>query len=210
MSTTNALRLSVLVCLAAAAAFAAGDPNTTPMTVAVQGGTASFIANTNVSAISIKGKSTALEAKVNLHRSAEGLQLEHIEANMPVKSLVTGMGLRDEHMRKHIFTTADGQVPDLHFEGGNTTCSTSGKEATCQVNGTLAIRGVTRPFTIPLKIREDGASFKAAGDAVVKLSVWGIDKPTQLGVTTKDEVNLHFDFAAKSVAGDLSMAGGGK
>jgi polyisoprenoid-binding protein YceI len=210
MITTNTRKLSMIACFAAAAAFAASETKTEPATIAVQGGTAIFVANTNVAAVSIKGKSTALVAKLNLRRIAEGLQLEHIDARLQVKTLVTGMGLRDTHMRKYIFTTADGQVPDLQFEGANALCSGTSKDTTCHVAGMLTIRGIARPFTLPLKIREDGAGFKASGDGVVKLSAYGIEQPSELGVKMTDDVQLHFDFAAKPVAGDVAMltAGG--
>ena len=194
----------MIACFAAVAALAASD-TAEQATIAVQGGTATFVANTNVAAVSVKGKSTALVAKLSLRRVAEGLQLEHIDARLSVKTLATGMGLRDTHMRKYVFTTADGQVPDLHFEGANATCSGSARDTTCTVAGMLAIRGVARPFTLPLKIREDGAGFKASGDGVVKLSAYGIEQPSELGVKMTDDVLLHFDFAAKPVSGDVAM-----
>ncbi len=208
MSNHDVCKMFALVSLAAATAFAASVTKTGSTTVSVQNGSAAFVANTNVSAISVKGKSNALEAKVSLRRSPDGLQLEHIDANLPVKTLVTGMGMRDEHMRKYIFTTADGKTPDLHFEADNATCSGSGHEAVCQVAGNLSIRGIAKPFTVPLKIREDGSSFKASGDTVVKLSTYGIEKPSQLGVTTTDDVQLHFEFNAKASAGDAAAIGG--
>jgi polyisoprenoid-binding protein YceI len=207
MTTTNTRRLSMIACFAAASAFAASETKTESGTIAVQAGTAVFVANTNVAAISIKGKSTALVAKLSLRRLAEGLQLEHIDARLSVKTLATGMGLRDTHMRKYIFTTADGQVPDLQFEGANATCSGSARDTTCQVAGMLTIRGIARPFTLPLKIREEGSGFKASGDGVVKLSAYGIEQPSELGVKMTDDVQLHFDFAAKPVAGDVAMLG---
>ena len=210
MITTNTRRLSMIACFAAAAALAASETKTDSATIGVQGGTAVFVANTNVAAISIKGKSSALVAKLNLRRLPEGLQLEHIDARLSVKTLATGMGLRDTHMRKYVFTTADGQVPDLRFEGANATCSGSAKDTTCQVAGMLSIRGVARPFVLPLKIREDGAGFKASGDGVVKLSAYGIEKPSELAVEMVDNVLLHFDFAAKPVAGDVAMLSVGK
>jgi polyisoprenoid-binding protein YceI len=212
MTTTNAIKLTTIACFAAAAIFAASETKTETATIAVQGGTATFIANTNVAAVSIKGKSTALVAKLNLKRVAEGLELEHIDARLQVKTLLTGMGLRDTHMRKYVFTTADGQVPDLHFEGANTTCSGTARETACQVAGMLTIRGIARPFVLPLKIREDGAGFKASGDGVVKLSAYDIERPSELGVKMTDDVQLHFDFAAKPVAGEVAMLadGGGR
>jgi len=114
---------------------AAADSKTEQATIAVQGGTATFIAKTNVPAVSIKGKSTAMVAKLTLRRSEAGVELEHIDAGLPVKTLLTGMGMRDEHMHKYIFTAAGGQVPDLHFEGEKATCSSAGKDITCQLAG---------------------------------------------------------------------------
>lgn len=189
------------------AAAAGSETKPEPAIVAVQNGTATFVANTNIVAVSVKGKSSALEAVVELHRGAEGLQLDRIEARLPVKTLATGMGLRDEHMRKYIFTTADGQIPDLRFKGDHAGCSGPERESTCQVEGILAIRGVARPFTITLKVRQDAAGFKALGDAVVKLSAYGIEQPSQFGVKTTDEVQLHFDFTARPSSGDTALLG---
>jgi polyisoprenoid-binding protein YceI len=209
MITTNLRRLSMITCLAASGAFAASETNTESATIAVQGGTAIFVAITNVPAVGVKGKSTALVARLNLRRLAGGLQLEHIDARLSVKTLATGIGLADSHMRK-IFTTAGGQVPDLQFEGANATCSGSAKDTTCQVAGVLTIRGIARPFTLPLKIREDGAEFNASGDGVVKLSAYGIEQPSELGVKITDDIQLHFDFAAKPLSGELVVLADGR
>src|SRR5207237_291401 len=115
--------------------------------VEVHGGTAAFAVDTNISAISVHGKSTALEARLRLRQSTEGAVLEGIEAAVPVKTIGTGMGMRDEHMRKYIFTTSDGQVPDIRFAADKAACGKiePGQPTTCQVSGTLAIRGTARP-----------------------------------------------------------------
>ena len=176
------------------------------MQVAVEGGTASFVSPTNVSAISVKGKSSSLHAEVSVRRTADGLQLERIDASLPVKSLVTGMSLRDEHMRKYIFTTADGQTPDLRFQGENSVCP-GGKEAVCQVAGTLVIRGVSHAFTLPVKIKEEGSQFRATGDGTVKLSDYGIEQPSQLGVKSTNDVHLHLEFVARPAPARVASGG---
>jgi polyisoprenoid-binding protein YceI len=169
--------------------------------VAVDSGTASFHVTTNIPALEVSGKSSALQARVQLHRDTNGVTLERIDAWMPVKTLVTGMALRDEHMRKLVFTTAGGEVPDLRFESGKIDCPgvAPGHEATCTIAGTLAIRGVARGFSIPLKVRQDGngSGFRASGEGIVKLSDYGIEQPSQLGVKTANEVKLHFDLSGK-------------
>ena len=174
-------------------------------------GVASFKVNTNIPALEVSGKSNALQAKVQIRRGADGVTLERVEAWMPVKTLQTGMALRDEHMRKMVFTTAGGGVPDLRFESGEITCPgvEPGHEATCKIAGTLTVRGVMHAFTIPLKIREEGngATFRASGEGVMKLSDYGIEQPSQLGVKTSDEVKLRFDLNGKP-SGPITTAMG--
>ena len=75
------------------------------------------------------------------------------------------------------------------------------------MSGDLAIRGIQRPFTMTLIVSRDGAGFRAAGDGVVKLSTYGIDQPSQLGVRTRDDVKLHLDFTARPA--DLTARLGG-
>jgi polyisoprenoid-binding protein YceI len=167
--------------------------------VEVRGGTASFDVATNVLAISVHGKSSALDAHATVRDGADGLAVEAVEATLPVKSLTTGMSLRDEHMRRLVFTNPDGSMPDVTFVSSEATCSPDGtkRQATCTVSGDLAIRGILRPFTITLLVSRAGAGFRAAGDGVVKLSTYGIEQPAQLGVRTGDDVKLHLDFTAR-------------
>ena len=179
-----------------AAAQAPSNGASTP--VEVRGGTASFDVGTNVPALSVHGKSTSLEARGAIRPGANGPQLESIEATVPVKSLNTGMGLRDEHMRKYVFTTTDGQTPDVKFSAKQAACSKSGgNQSTCDVTGDLSIRGTARPFSITLKVTEDRDSYRASGDGIVKLSAYGIPQPSQLGVHTDDEIKLRLDFTAR-------------
>src|SRR4051794_9489825 len=80
--------------------------------VVVENGVAAFHVSTNIPAIEVSGKSAALQAHLRLERSGAGLRLEHIEAWVPAASLKTGMSIRDEHMRRRIFTNDKGAAPD--------------------------------------------------------------------------------------------------
>lgn len=170
-----------------------------PEAIQIEHATATFQVGTNMPGLLVKGKSDAVQARVQIRRSADGLTLDHVSAQLPVKTLATGIALRDQHMREHIFTTSDGQIPDVKFEAESVSCPgvVAGREASCKVSGTLSIRGVPRSFSVGLKIREGGRStpaFRAAGDGTVKLSEYGIEQPTQFGVKTENEIQLHFDF----------------
>ena len=178
--------------------------------VEVRGGTATFDAATNIPTISVHGRSNALDAQANVREGPDGLALDAVEATLPVKSLATGMSLRDEHMRKLVFTNPDGSVPDVKFVSREAACSPDAakRQATCTVSGELAIRGLLRPFTMTLIVNRDGAGFRAAGDGVVKLSSYGIESPAQFGVRTKDDVKLHLEFTARPADVRTARLGG--
>jgi polyisoprenoid-binding protein YceI len=145
-----------------------------------------------------------------VQHNPDGLRIEQVEATIPVKSILTGMSIRDEHMRRYIFTTGDGNTPDLRFEAEGAACGApAGKnnESTCQLTGTLAIRGVPRPFSIPLKLHADGTAFRAAGDSIVKLSDYGIEQPSQFGVKTSNEIQLHLEFTGKERPAAIASGG---
>jgi polyisoprenoid-binding protein YceI len=166
--------------------------------VEIRGGTAAFDVGTNIPAISVHGKSTALAGRARIQQTADGLVIEDLQAVLPVRTLNTGLGLRDEHMRKYVFATSDGGLPDLRFSAERVVCPST-SDRTCQLSGTLVIRETPRPFTITLKVDDKGGDFRAAGDGVVKLSAYGIPAPSQLGISTTDDVKLHLEFVVRRV-----------
>jgi len=167
--------------------------------VEILGGTATFEAPTNVPAINVRGKSTAVDARGSVRENSEGLTLESVEATLPVNSLATGMGVRDEHMRKMVFTNPDGTVPNVTFVSRDATCTSdrTKRRSACTVHGDLAIRGIARPIAITLTVSRAGAGFRAEGDGVLRLSAYGIEQPSQFGVRVRDEVKLHLTFIAR-------------
>jgi polyisoprenoid-binding protein YceI len=163
-------------------------------------GSATFESPTTVPVISIHGKSTAVEGRARIRHDGDNLVVEQLEAVLPIRTLSTGLGLRDEHMRKQVFTTPDGALPDVRFVSDRAVCGgTVDTKRLCRLSGELTIRGTARPFTITLDVKNDGAAFRAVGDGVAKLSTYGITAPSQLGVTTLDDVKLHLDFVVKRV-----------
>jgi polyisoprenoid-binding protein YceI len=180
--------------------------------VELRGGTATFNASTNVGAISIHGTSKALTGRARLVEGTGELRLEQIEASVPVQSLNTGLGLRDSHMRKHVFTTPDGQLPDVRFTADQAACTPldAASQASCQVAGTLAIRGQPRAFAMALQVKRQGDAFRAVGDGAIKLSEYGIERPTQFGVTVEDAVNVRLEFTATSRADTATSARGSR
>jgi polyisoprenoid-binding protein YceI len=192
----------VILALASGAALgfatcAAAQDAWTP--VEIRGGSVSFDVDSNVSAINVHGRSRVLDGRGDIRDNGTTIAIDRFELTVPVNSLETGMSVRDSHMRKYVFTTADGQTPDLRFNATKTSCPANGNQATCQIAGDLLIRALARPFVLSVKVTRDGGSYHAAGDGIVKLSTYNIDRPSQLGVQMSDEVKLHVELTAKPV-----------
>lgn len=187
--------IGILTCLSLGQAAAADVT-----TLSVEGGSASFSVGTNAIGLSITGKSDALRASVEMRRAANDVVLDRVAASLPVKTLVTGMSMRDSHMRKHVFDKPNGESEDLRFEAEGISCAglALGKETVCPVSGKLAIRGIPRQFATTLKVRQESAGvFRIRGDGTVRLSDYGIEQPSQLGIKTENEVQVRLDFTAR-------------
>ena len=195
------------------ALFAAPDEPSTPFRLDVESGTASFESATNMPGIDVKGKSSSLSAHVDVASSTKGLMLRSIEAIVPVKTLATGMKVRDEHMRKYIFTTADGQTPDIRFEANSAECQapTGSHDFNCKVPGTMTIRGTSHAVELNLQAKQQsGSAYRVTGDSVIKLSDFAITPPSQFGVTPANEVKIRLEFSAKTKLPITSSSTGGR
>src|SRR5438105_15869361 len=89
LSKTTSFMMAVGFGIASAVAQSgpAAESAAATQTVAVENGAASFFVPTNIPAIEISGKSSALHARVQVQRDASGITLERIEAWMPVKTV---------------------------------------------------------------------------------------------------------------------------
>jgi polyisoprenoid-binding protein YceI len=173
------------------------------VSLSADSGAASFAVDTNAIGIRVTGKSDALRVNVDLHNAANILVIDHVAAWVPSKTLVTGMSLRDDHMRKYVFDKPNGESPDLRFEAEGVSCaavtaSQNGRESSCPVTGTLSIRGIPRPFKAVLKVRQESLFvFRIRGEGSMKLSDYGIEQPSQLGVHTANDIQIHLEFTAR-------------
>lgn len=205
MHLHSSMRTPVLALTALTAILTAAD-SARPAVVAVDSGSVTFDVGTNISAVSVHGKSTGVRGSVRAKKDGAQLRLDEVTVSLAVDTLATGMSLRDEHMKKYIFTTSSNQMPELRFTGGNYACpmdSATG-EASCSFPGNLSIRGIEKPLSIWLKVKSSGSSYRAVGDGVVKLSDYGIERPSQFGVKCAAEVKIHIEIQGKEIAVEFS------
>jgi polyisoprenoid-binding protein YceI len=115
-------------------------------------------------------------------------------------------------MRRYIFRTPDGQEPDIHFVSASATCEASGSahDYTCPIQGTMTLQGVPQPIDLHLRVKEESRGvYHASGDAMLKLSAYGIAQPTQFGVKPLDEVKIHLEFTGRGQS-RVAEAGGSR
>ena len=88
----------------------------------------------------------------------------HVEVELQVASIDTGIPDRDGHLRSADFFNAD-EYPTITFKS---TKVEAGKSGTWDVTGDLTVRDVTRPIT--LEVDFDGANASPMGDERIAFS----------------------------------------
>ena len=197
--------------LAGSGVICSGAPGDGSSRFEVASGAVSFKVATNVPGVEVQGKSNILTAYVLASPAPEGMGLQEVEAWAPVRGFSTGMKVRDEHMKKYVFTTPDGQVPDIVFSAETGSCKPAGdiRNLTCDVPGVLRIRGSSHPVTLKFAAKQENGTpraFRITLDTTVKLTDFNIEAPSQLGVKTSNDVKVHLDFTAKEAPGGLTTA----
>ena len=127
-----------------------------------------FLAKTNIPGVKILG---------NL-KDAQKIKLEKgYQIKIPVKSLVTGLEIRDEHMWRKVF-----QNKDMKITIEDLSCTKSQK--TCSFNLKVKIAETSQNIKLELTNNDGNLS----GKFNILLSDFKIPEQSELGVRVKDEV----------------------
>lgn len=151
----------------------------------------SFAGNLQIDvALSPAGSFKAETKKVSgsAHRTPDGIAAEGVVIDM--KSLTTGISLRDKHTKEHLLVEKYPQAKLVKATGkngkGKATLEVSGK--TTEVNGTYTIEGNTLKAEFPMKLTD--------------LDIKGV---RYMAVGVKDEVKVHIELPLTD--GDRATAG---
>lgn len=165
----------------------------TPMKeISLVGRSIDFVAPTNRDFITIHGSSNEINGQLKLFENGDSILLENINIQIPIKSLKTGMSLRDNHMHEKIFKTSKGTMPDIVFNSEKVVCKNT-KE--CDVEGNLTINEKPNKITIRVSIdKKDEGGYSAKGEMKVMLKDYDITPPEQFGVQVQNEVKISIDL----------------
>jgi polyisoprenoid-binding protein YceI len=111
------------------------------------------------------------------------------EISVDLKGIVTGIELRDEHLREKYLETAKGSgydtavLSDIRLPEAD-----SSVQGRARFTATLLLHGTKQAVAGQADIHRDGNGVKVEATFPLTLSAYGIPAPRYLGVGVKDEV----------------------
>ncbi len=118
-----------------------------------------------------------------------------------LRSLDSGIGLRNEHLRDTYLEVGKGGgyqqavLSDIRLEGD--AASLQGRTA---FSGKLQLHGTTRDVKGQAEVHRDGSSVHVDATFPVSISDYGIPKPQYLGVGVRNEVQVKVSLVATPAA----------
>jgi polyisoprenoid-binding protein YceI len=189
------MKLNILIGLL----IATGSSVTFGGTLSISGDS-EFIAVGKPSALKIHGQSNGgLSGILNLNNNTvEG----HVK--FKIDSLVTGVELRDRHMKEkylEIKTFPDAQLTIEKVKLPSNPETDGFKSTDLPFIGQLTLHGVTHSITGSIDLSTSLGVTKGDGKFDLKLSDFKIDVPSYLGITVADTVTVKVHLKAKRVSG---------
>ncbi|MGE5409659.1 MAG: YceI family protein [Clostridiales bacterium] len=126
------------------------------------------------------------------------LSKSKIYFEVDLRTIDTGIGLRNRHMREDYLET--DKYPMTNFKGKlikAEKASSGGYNVTAE--GDMFIHGVTRPLTINATMTPSGNGFRIKSNFEVKLSDYKIPIPQLMFLKISEIMKLQLDFFTKKV-----------
>lgn len=135
--------------------------------------------------LSFEGKSNSANLKENGNSIVVSVKLD---------TLVTGIDLRDRHMKEKYLET--GKYPTAVLEVDKTKLQLpTGNAVSATVDGRLTLHGVTRPVKVTYHADGDPKRAKVDGTMRINMNEFKIEVPSYLGVTVKPNVEIAVKLA---------------
>jgi polyisoprenoid-binding protein YceI len=121
-----------------------------------------------------------------------------VTITVPLGNIDTGIGLRNDHMRKALETSSFPNA-ELKVARGALKVPAAGAESSGDAKGTLKIHGQTKEVTFHYKAKSEGAVISIDGSTTIDMTQFGIKTPSYLGVGVKPDVEVFASFKAKDL-----------
>ena len=113
-------------------------------------------------------------------------QIQQVAVAIPVSSFDSKNENRDSHM----IEVLDGlKYPNVTFTSQDVKAQSDGS---LMATGKLTFHNVTKPVTVQVSRREAGNQLQMTGKFDLKMTDYGVERPSLLGVATEDQFSLAF------------------
>lgn len=110
-----------------------------------------------------------------------------------VTNLKTGIGLRDEHLKKYIGADKYPSAT-LVIDRSKLKLPDDNQESEGNVQADLTLHGVTKPVQVKYRAKRTGSDYHVQGHTQIDITNFGIEKPCYLGVCTDTDVKIKAKF----------------
>jgi polyisoprenoid-binding protein YceI len=152
---------------------------------------AGFVATGSPGFLRITGEGGKVEGSGRL--AEDGVNLSGT-FQVDLTSLVTGISLRDQHMKEKYLETHS--FPKATLSLASIKIPAAGLEVETTFQGDLTLKGVTRPITGEARLVRGTNEIRVLASFPVLISEFPIGVPSWLGVTVAEKVNISVEFTA--------------
>jgi YceI-like domain len=149
---------------------------------------------------SFEARTEAIQGTVTLGASAV---VFGGDLSVDLDTLDTGIGLRNEHLRRRYLEVERGPGFDHAILSGISLGEGDprGLQGKAHFTGTLLVHGTKRPVAGQATVHREGSTIRVVASFPVTVSEFGIEKPRYLGVGVKDQVNVTVSLVAQPSEG---------
>jgi len=117
-----------------------------------------------------------------------------VEATIPVRTFKSGKAAMDKKMQEHMQVTKFPNIEYRLIELKPQSLAGSTGAIKFDAVGALTITGNTVTNTMPVTIEKTDGKLKVSGNTSLKMSDYGIEKVSFLGMTTGDELQIKLEW----------------
>ncbi|MBO0931067.1 YceI family protein [Fibrella aquatilis] len=115
--------------------------------------------------------------------------------NVAVAIRVATFDSQNQNRDSHMIEVLDGlKYPNVTFSSQDVK---SNPDGTLTANGKLTFHNVTKPVTVTVTRRDVGGQMVMEGKFDLKMTDYGVERPSLLGLATEDQFRLAFSLAFK-------------
>jgi len=149
--------------------------------------------------LKIKGSGGRVTGGINLKDTSPKMTMLEGIAEVEMKDFVTGMSLRDKHMKNKYLEIKQFPLATLTFKSEIPVELKAYSESFSrefELKGTMNLHGVTKPIAIKFRLEKNASALSYSANFELNLADYSIDIPSFLGVTVAKTVNVNIEGSA--------------